>query len=144
MTTTQSLFDLSERHGHLFLEPLKDSSIVSVAILLPSGRAAWTVNADGMTNKQLRDHISHEIGHAEEHAFYDRLSAPVCRDKCEETARRWQYRKMVPLDDLLVAVKCGVKTRWELSELFEMPEEFIGKAMEYYEVHDGIDWRCLP
>lgn len=143
MTTTQSLFDLSERHGHLYLEPLKDSPINSVALLLPSGRTAWTVNPEGMTNKQLRDHISHELGHAEEHAFYTRISAPTCRDKCEENARRWQYRKMVPLEDLISAVNRGVKTTWDLSELFEMPEDFIEKAFEYYEVHEGIDWKTM-
>lgn len=77
MTETQSLFDLSEQHGHLYLEPLKGSPIHSVALLLPSGRAAWTVNPEGLDEKQFRDRVSHEVGHAETGSFYTRWSAPT-------------------------------------------------------------------
>lgn len=136
MTKTQSLFDLSERHHHLFLEPLKDSPIVSIALLLPSGQAAWTVNPAGMTDKEYRDYVSHELAHAETGSFYTRLSAPTTREKCEETARRWQYEHMVKYTELVDAFSRGITTPWDLAEYFNMPEDFIKRAVYYYKMKE--------
>lgn len=139
MTETRSLFELSERHNHLYLQPLKDSQIVSIAVLLPSGTAAWTVNPDGMSTKVYRDNVSHELGHAETGSFYTRLSAPTSREKCEETARRWQYENMIRYDELMDAFARGITTTWELSELFEMPEDFVRRAVEYYKMKEDTE-----
>lgn len=136
MTTTQSLLDLSEWRGYINLPPLKDSAIKGISFLLPSGRAAWSVSTAGLSIKESRDRISHEIGHCETGSFYTRLSPPTTRGKCEETARRWQYKKMLPCEELMAAIRRGIRSVWELAEEFDMPEETVIRAIEYYKSID--------
>lgn len=136
MTTTQSLLELSERRGHLNIPPLKDCEINSISFLLPSGRAAWAVEQVGLSVKDYRDRVSHEIGHCETGSFYTRLSPPTTRGKCEETARRWQYEKMLPCEELMAAIRRGIRSVWELAEEFDMPEETVIRAIEYYKSID--------
>lgn len=136
--TTQALFALSAAHGHLYINPKKVDGIDSAAVLLPSGRCAWTVSKHGTNSKEYRNKVSHEIGHCEKRAFYTRLSAPTTRGKCEESARRWQYEKMVPCEELISAFDRGIRTAWELAEEFDMPEDFVKKAVEYYKVRGDL------
>lgn len=138
--TTTSLLRTASRHGHFHMKPMKGSKIRSISFLLPSGICAWTVDPSGMTNKEYRDCASHEVGHCEKLAFYTRLSAPTCREKCEEAARRWQYEKMIPFKELMRLLHSGVTTSWELSEHFEMPEQVVIDAVNYYKMKNGSDF----
>lgn len=138
--TTKSLLSLSAKHGHLRMKPLKDSKIGSISFLLPSGTCAWSVDPVGLTAKEYRDKASHEIGHCEKLAFYTVLSAPTCREKCEEAARRWQYEKMIPFKELMRLLHSGVTTSWELSEHFEMPEQIVIDAVNYYRMKNGSNF----
>lgn len=131
--TTEALLELAEKSGHLLLPPPKGlKTLDSAAVLLPSGTCALMVREAGVDRKAYRERLGHEVGHAEEHAFYTRLSAPTCRDKCEGMAKRWQYRNMVPLDELCRVMAAGIRTAWELSDYFELPEPLIREAVAYY------------
>lgn len=131
--TTEALLELAEKSGHLLLPPPRGmNALDSAAVLLPSGTCALMVREDGVDQKAYRERFGHELGHAEQHAFYTRLSAPTCRDKCEGMAKRWQYRNMVPLDELCRVMAAGIRTVWELSDYFELPEPLIRDAVAYY------------
>lgn len=131
--TTETLLKIAEAGGHLVLTPPAETKkLDSLAVLLPSGTCALIVKKAGTDRKAYRERLGHELGHAEEHAFYTRLSAPTCRDKCEGMAKRWQYRNMVPLDDLCRAMERGIRTAWELSDYFDLPEPLIREAVAYY------------
>ena len=130
--TTRDLFALSRKQGHLYIAPKDCGGIPSLSVCLPSGRCAWTVNGRGMKRAEYRDRVSHELGHCEKGAFYTRLSAPTCRGKCEELARRWQYENLIGKDALDAAVRAGVTTTWELADRFELPENLIVGAIRYF------------
>ena len=132
--TTSALFALAHAHGHMILPPPSDGKIDSISIVLPTGTCAIILNADGISEKDYRDHAGHEVGHCEKGAFYTRLSAPTTREKCEETANRWQYENMVPFCDLDAALKSGYKTPWELSDIFNLPERTVLAAIDYYKM----------
>lgn len=131
--TVKELFRLSAEHGHIYIPPKETGGIPSLSVCLPSGVCGWTVNGRGLKRTEYRDRVSHEIGHCERGAFYTRISAPTCRGKCEESARRWQYEKMIGRDALEQAVKSGNKTLWELSDYFDLPEYLIVGAIRYFE-----------
>lgn len=131
--TTEALFGIAENSGHLVLPPPDGAEkLDSAAVLLPSGVCALMVRSAGLNRKAYRERLGHELGHAEEHAFYTKLSAPACRGRCEEMAKRWQYRNMVPLDELCRVMEVGIRTAWELSDYFDLPEPLIREAVAYY------------
>lgn len=131
--TTRDLFALSKKKGYLYIAPKDCGGIPSLSVCLPSGRCAWTVNGRGMKRAEYRDRVSHELGHCERGAFYTRISAPTCRGKCEEMARRWQYEHMIGKEALDAAFRAGLKTTWELAEFFDLPEYLIIGAVHYFE-----------
>lgn len=136
--TTAALFALAESHGHFVMSTPSDGKIDSISIVLPSGVCAIMLKQSGISEKEYRDHAGHEVGHCEKNAFYTKLSAPTTREKCEESANRWQYEHMVPVGDLLDAIRSG-KALWELSDLFCLPEQTVAAAYNYYKVKGLIN-----
>lgn len=130
--TTQELLDLSDRRGYLHLPAEAAGGIDALAVQLPSGRCAWAVEGRGITSAAYRDKVSHELGHCERNAFYTRFSAPTTREKCEQAAKRWQYRNMVPLSALASAIRDGDREAWQIAERLELPERLIREAVRYY------------
>ena len=79
-----------------------------------------------------RVHAAHELGHCITGSFYN-LYAPLdVRKKHENIANRWAIKKLVPLSLLLKALKHGIVEVWELAEAFDVTEDFMRKAVEYY------------
>ena len=132
MMSTRELFRLSEQRGHIYISPKETGGIPAMSACLPSGVCGWTVNGRGLKRKEYRNRVGHEIGHCEKGAFYTRISAPTCRGKCEESARRWQYENQIGREDLERAVRSGRKTLWELSDYFDLPETLILGAIRYF------------
>ncbi len=134
MITTDELLDLSERMGFLHLPAKAAGGIPALAVQLPSGRCAWAVERKGISSAQYRQRVCHELGHCVKGAFYTRLSAPTTREKCEETARRWSYRKMVPIRDLIDAIADGDREPWQIAERLDVPEDMVRSAVTYYTI----------
>lgn len=130
--TTAELFRLSAERGYLYIPPSETGGIPSLSVCLPSGVCGWTVNGRGLRRREYRDRVGHEIGHCERGAFYTKLSAPTCRGKCEEEARRWQYEHQIGRAELERAVKSGRRTLWELSDYFDLPETLVAGAVRYF------------
>lgn len=130
--TTQELLELSDRRGYLHLPAEAAGGIDALAVQLPSGRCAWAVESRGISVSVYRDKVSHELGHCERSAFYTRFSAPTTREKCEQAAKRWQYRNMVPLSDLASAIRDGDREAWQIAERLELPERLVLDAVRYY------------
>lgn len=130
--TTQELLELSDRRGYLHLPAEAAGGIDALAVQLPSGRCAWAVERRGISVAVYRDKVSHELGHCERNAFYTRFSAPTTREKCEQAAKRWQYRNMVPLSDLAAAIRDGDREAWQIAERLDLPERLVLDAVRYY------------
>ena len=58
--------------------------------------------------------------------------------KKEIIARRWAYRKLVPLESLIEAYWAGISSRYELAEFLEVTEEFLEDAIKYYKDKYGL------
>lgn len=77
--------------------------------------------------------LAHELGHCETGAFYNRYAARDVRQKHENRANKWAYKKLVPEDELKQAILQGYREPWELAEYFDLPEAFLRGALKYYQ-----------
>lgn len=108
-------------------------SVESLSIRLSSGKCAVAV--DPWKLRTVSDEnvkIAHELGHCETGSFYNLYSPFDVQQKHENRADRWAIKKLVPKDELDKAVKQGNTELWELAELFDITEDFMRKAVEYY------------
>ena len=85
-----------------------------------------------MTKEELNVHKAHEIGHCVEGAFYNKYAKYDIISKHEYRADRWAIKKLIPEDELLEAFENNILETWNLAEHFEVTEEFMIKALEFY------------
>ena len=76
--------------------------------------------------------LAHELEHCETGSFYNRYAARDVRQKHENRANKWAYKKLIPEDELKNAVRQGYHEPWELAEYFGVTEAFLRGALEYY------------
>ena len=77
-------------------------------------------------------HLAHEIGHCETGSFYNVNSPLDLRSRHEVRADRWAITKLIPRAELKKATDNGINTPWELAEYFGVPQDFMEKALSYY------------
>lgn len=75
--------------------------------------------------------LAHELGHCVTGSFYNIYSPFDIRSKHEYTAYKWAIEQLISEDELKKACKC-CNNRWELSEYFEVTEDFMQKVIDYY------------
>lgn len=132
MTRREELLVLADQRGYKVLEPPVDGTLDSVTIISPKGTRCIFQRQNGRRDPEINEGLSHELGHCETDSFYTALCAPACILRCEEIANRWAYRKMVPLHDLMEAIRDGETEPWQLAERLEVPEPMILRAVTYY------------
>ena len=84
--------------------------------------------------KSKRDELvklAHELGHCETGSFYNRYALCDIRAKHERRADKWAIKKLIPKNEFDEAKKyCN--NRYELSEHFGVPEDFMQMAIDFY------------
>ncbi len=89
------------------------------------------------TVAEEKSKLGHELGHCESGSFYNEFAALDVRQKHENRANRWAYKKLVPEDELKEAVRKGYQEPWELAEYFDVTEPFLRGALDYYRMTAG-------
>ncbi len=86
------------------------------------------------TSAEERVHLAHELGHCMTGAFYSIYSPIDNRGYMERIANNYAIKKLVDEDELIRVIKeyDGNIQPWELAEHFNVTEEFMHKALEYY------------
>lgn len=104
------------------------------ALAFPQGWIA--IDVDKISNSvEEKEIIAHEEAHIETGSFYNFHSPYDIKAKHERRAEKAAIKKLVPKNELIEAVKCGVIESWELSEYFDVSIEFMIKAMRYYNLN---------
>lgn len=126
------LFDYAAEQGiDVDWFPMKKAESLS----LPFGDGLYGIAIDP---KQIRSRadlthkLGHELGHCMTGSFYNRYSNFDCRQRHENRADKWAIAKLIPVDALEAAYSVGCVEIWELAELFDVPEEFVRKAICFY------------
>ncbi len=86
------------------------------------------------TRSEERVHLAHELGHCMTGAFYSMYSPIDNRSKFERIANNYAIKKLVDEDELrgIIAERDGDISVWELADHFDVTEDFMRKAIEYY------------
>ncbi|MCO6017446.1 hypothetical protein CKN86_11960 [Carnobacterium divergens] len=88
--------------------------------------------------KQNIADIAEEVGH--DKTSVGDLSCLNTIEKCQQEARarQWGYRYLVPLDDLIVCYKLGLREYWEVAEFLEIPPAYLWETINYYRDTKGL------
>ncbi|MGI6280436.1 MAG: ImmA/IrrE family metallo-endopeptidase [Acutalibacteraceae bacterium] len=125
-----TLYDLAEKAG-IKIDMLKLPSCKSVSATV---NGAYFIALSTSLIKSRREEkvcLAHEIGHCETGSFYNPYSPFDMRSKHEYTANKWAIEKLIPEDEFKKACK-ECNNRWELSEYFDVTEDFMQKVIDYY------------
>ena len=90
------------------------------------------INKKLETRKEKLCVLAEELGHY--HLTVGNISdqSKIENVKQELIARRWSYRKLAGLIDIINAHKKGVRDRFEMAEELGVTDEFLNEDIEYY------------
>lgn len=132
MTDLLDLYGLAEEHGteiYWFDLGIRRIPLASVGgRLLCHRHGPWRMPT--LADEKVK--LAHELGHCETGSFYNRYAARDIRQKYENRANKWAYKKLVPQDELAEACLQGYREPWELAEYFGVTEFFLRNALEFY------------
>lgn len=75
---------------------------------------------------------AHEIGHCVTGSFYNKYAKFDIVSRHEYRANKWAIKRLIPKDELIIAFESGIIEIWELAEHFDVTEDFMIKACEFY------------
>lgn len=82
--------------------------------------------------RRMKAVLAHEIGHCATGCTH-RVSSPLdLIERHEYKANRWAIERCIPYEELREAMRNGVREPWQLAEYFDLPEEFVRRAISYY------------
>jgi len=131
--TVNELYNLAERE-----------SVMVAAFALNKREALSTMDSDGRcyiaidpqkvtSQADEKTKLAHELGHCMTGAFYNVYSPFDSRWRNENRADKWAVKKLISKDELDEAVANGYTEIWELAEYFNVTEDFMRKAISWYE-----------
>ncbi len=105
----------------------------SLSLMNNDGSCAVAIDPFGLNStKDEKIRLAHELGHCITGSFYNRHSYFDIKAKSEYRADKWAIKKLIPKDELQAAFEQGYTEPWDLAEYFNVTEEFIIKAVNYY------------
>ncbi len=133
--STAELYEFAEDNG-ITVDTLPLRSVEAFSISCADGRCFVALNADDPSFE--KEKLAHELGHCMTGSFYDAASAYETRERLERRADRWAFRQIVPPEALREAFRNGLVDAWSLAEAFDVSEDFMRRACEYYRVRGEI------
>ena len=84
------------------------------------------------TSAEEKTILGHEVAHCVTGSFYNRYSPFDVRQKHENRATRREVLELIPIDELVTALRDPWHSVYDLSERFGVTEDFMRKALEIY------------
>ena len=76
--------------------------------------------------------LAEEIGHHETSSGVIVDTSDTGNAKQEYVARKWAYKKLVPLEDIYLAFSCGYGKPYEMAEFLQVDEAFLYECLKSY------------
>ena len=92
------------------------------------------------STRLLRGICCHELAHVATGALHKVDSPYELAERSEYRAIRWTAEQYLTEQAFREAFAAGYTQLWQLSEYFDLPEEDIQKAMDYWTVSRNIDF----
>ena len=132
MRPLRKLLNIASENG-ISLDWFSMQRAESLSLPLPNGEFGVAIDPNKIRSSADEScKMAHEIGHCMTGSFYNRYSKLDIRAKHERRADKWAIKKLVPRDELRKAVKSGRESRYELAGYFNVTEDFMQKALDYY------------
>lgn len=84
--------------------------------------------------------VAHEGGHVVTGSTHKVCSHYDLIEKHENIANRWAIKKMLPFEKMKAAMHAGYGEPYQLAEYFDVTEEFVHLAADYYMNVCGLDF----
>ncbi len=125
--------ELYEQGVSVFDEPASFSCGAKAAVIEADGAYGIFVDASRLCDTaEEACVIAHEAGHIMTGSTH-RLSSPFeLIGRHEYRAEKWAIKKLVPKDELDMALKRGCMELWEMAEHFNVTPQFMERAINYY------------
>ena len=92
------------------------------------------------STRLLRGICFHELGHVATGALHKVDSPYELVERSEYRAKRWGAQQYLTADAFRTAFQDGCQELWELAEYFDMPEEVVRDAYQYWSDSQGIQF----
>ena len=127
---TLKLYNLAEKSG-ITVDRFSLPENRSVS-LLHDGKLYVALDNNIKTKAEERVCLAHELGHCETLALYNMYAPIDVRSKHENKADRWAIKRLVPEEKYRRALRNGYTDINSLAEFFDVTDEFMKKAVQYY------------
>lgn len=116
---------LAEYEEELFIQerPMKNDGLYADG-------CAW-INANKSSSSK-RCILAEEVGHYKTTGGDILDQTSIENQRQELRARRWAYNKLLPLNDIIRAVKSGHTEIWDMADYLDVDEIFLRDALKYY------------
>lgn len=76
--------------------------------------------------------LAEEIGHYHTSVGDILNQNDIQNARQEWKARKWAYEKILPIEDIMHAIKIGNTEPWDIAEYLDVDEKTLREALEYY------------
>jgi hypothetical protein len=90
--------------------------------------------------RQLRGVCLHEQGHVATGALHKVSSPYETVERSEYRANRWCAQHYLTAEEFVTAFSAGLTQLWELADYFDLPEEDVKKALDYWQERRGVQF----
>lgn len=130
MINTIKLYDLTEKES-IKIYNYNIPDVFGMFINIEKINAI--VLSKDLSKYEEKSTLAEELGHY----YYDATYPVCCSDlqlisKQEYRARKWAYNVLIPVEDLVSALKNGLDNIDVLSDYFEVPKQFMSECIDYY------------
>ena len=126
---TNDLYSIAQQAG-IQVDRIDLESNCSVALSL--GDRLFIGLDNNISGAEERVCLAHEIGHCQTMSFYNIDSPLDVRGKHERRANVWAIKAMIPFCAYRKALELGFTEIYFLADYFNVTEDFMRKAVEYY------------
>lgn len=136
-----ALYEYAEDHG-IDVDWCTMLRAESLSVKLEDGSCAIAIDPFKLTSTaDETSKLAHELGHCETNSFYCQYAPLDERGRNEARAVRWAIKKLLPFPEMRAAMKAGYTELYQLAEYFEVPEDLIQQAVDYYTGPCGLSFR---
>lgn len=91
-----------------------------------------------LNNIEKKCILAEELGHVHNTTGTILNQRDIKNRKQEIVARRWGYKKLVGIIDLINAYKASCLSKSDIAEYLDITEEFLNESIEYYRQKYGL------
>lgn len=116
---------------------------LDLGVEIPCGKCignSLIINKNAHSNEKLCI-LAEELGHFETTVGNITNQTKICNKKQELKARAWGYNKMIGLKGIINAFNYGYKNPSEIAEFFNVTQEYLNDAINYYTSKYGLMYK---